>query len=408
MKSKFSIKKAAACMSVFALAAALGANMAGCSANSAQASSEQSNSTVIVVQNTGCAPHYNGSFAQEAAKNALENRGYLDIVIADGDPKTTIGAGTVVGSTSDSPDKRNRENEASLYNIMAAIDASTASADEVDMLAAFEYAARSLASAPEGKGNVAVAATGFSRGVLDFSVEGMLQADPDEVATYLKEKGLLPDLGAISVLTWYGFGDVEAPQEEPSQAVKTNMQGIYEAVLKAAGVREVVFSAIHASAGNAQPGALPTVTPIAVPAVESLRLQAEAEQSAATGEPVRLDGTVLLFEPDSAVLVDPTAASAALAPFVGIMANDSAVTATLSGSCASYPWDAGYAQNLSERRAEAVKALMVSMGVDAAKVTTIGLGDGAPDHVADIDEATGLQIPGQAALNRYVEIELLR
>jgi outer membrane protein OmpA-like peptidoglycan-associated protein len=57
-----------------------------------------------------------------------------------------------------------------------------------------------------------------------------------------------------------------------------------------------------------------------------------------------------------------------------------------------------YNQRLSERRAEAVKNLLVQRGVDPYRVTTIGYGESRP--VATNAEAAGRQ------LNRRVEIRI--
>jgi outer membrane protein OmpA-like peptidoglycan-associated protein len=67
---------------------------------------------------------------------------------------------------------------------------------------------------------------------------------------------------------------------------------------------------------------------------------------------------------------------------------------------------------LSKRRANAVKKTLVSLGVDASRITTAGVGDNVNPvmdptlkHVRDIDES-GKQIETMAAKNRMVRIEV--
>jgi outer membrane protein OmpA-like peptidoglycan-associated protein len=55
-----------------------------------------------------------------------------------------------------------------------------------------------------------------------------------------------------------------------------------------------------------------------------------------------------------------------------------------------------YNQDLAERRADAVKAVLVQAGVDPTRITTVGVGEGRP--VSSNDTATG------RAMNRRVEL----
>jgi outer membrane protein OmpA-like peptidoglycan-associated protein len=52
-------------------------------------------------------------------------------------------------------------------------------------------------------------------------------------------------------------------------------------------------------------------------------------------------------------------------------------------------------------RADAVKALLVDMGVPAERIDTRGVGTNHPDHVPDLTE-DGVLLPGPAAQNRAV------
>ncbi len=55
-------------------------------------------------------------------------------------------------------------------------------------------------------------------------------------------------------------------------------------------------------------------------------------------------------------------------------------------------------QDLSERRAQAVVADLVARGLDAARLTALGLGETAPLLSPDADESS-------RAINRRVEVE---
>ena len=70
---------------------------------------------------------------------------------------------------------------------------------------------------------------------------------------------------------------------------------------------------------------------------------------------------------------------------------------------------AGTAQGrkqLSQMRADAVKELLVDMGVPAEHITTRGVGINHPDHVPDVTD-DGLLLPGPAAQNRAVFVTVI-
>ena len=80
-------------------------------------------------------------------------------------------------------------------------------------------------------------------------------------------------------------------------------------------------------------------------------------------------------------------------------------SAHVQASTASYPWDPAWALELSNQRAQAVADALVSLGIEAERISAEGLGFSNPDHVDDLD-SSGRQIPEKAALNRKVTIEL--
>lgn len=78
---------------------------------------------------------------------------------------------------------------------------------------------------------------------------------------------------------------------------------------------------------------------------------------------------------------------------------DSALTVRVEGHTDSVGTDS-YNQSLSQRRADAVKAYLVSKGIDASRIETKGLGESAP--VADNTTKEG------RAKNRRVEIKVMQ
>lgn len=102
--------------------------------------------------------------------------------------------------------------------------------------------------------------------------------------------------------------------------------------------------------------------------------------------------------------VDPAQAAAALGGIAEQLKANPGLAATVTCGAASYPWEEGYSQELSERRAAAVCAALQDMGVDASQLTPRGVGNGG--NADDIDPETGLQDPQKAAAKRTTVIEV--
>ena len=113
----------------------------------------------------------------------------------------------------------------------------------------------------------------------------------------------------------------------------------------------------------------------------------------------------LLFDGDSATLRPGAAAS--LRSTIDLMRRRQRTTAQIVGHTATDPGaSAASMQRFSERRAQAVAAVLRSGGIAAARLQTTGVGDREP-LAEDIDPATGRQIPRLAAAERRVDISIV-
>jgi outer membrane protein OmpA-like peptidoglycan-associated protein len=122
-----------------------------------------------------------------------------------------------------------------------------------------------------------------------------------------------------------------------------------------------------------------------------------------TAGTVVLTGGDVAFRPDSAVFVDPAAASQTVAPVAEQMV-DGQLRASITGMTADVG-DLTGQQLLSRQRAQAVADLLISLGVPADRMTVAGMGSQFPGYVEDHD-ADGHLLPAAAAANRKVVLEL--
>ncbi|MGX1612651.1 OmpA family protein [Micromonospora chalcea] len=261
---------------------------------------------------------------------------------------------------------------------------------EADVLAALSLAARSV---PEDGGTVVLADSGLqTTAPLDFRDGALLAAEPTEVTTFLKKHRLLPELnGRVVVLV--GIGDTVAPQPTFDQRTHNNLIAIWKAVATEAGARCVaVFDG--PGANRPRSGQLPAVTPVSPP----------PEPTPVTcGQTVLPNSGKVGFLPDRAVFVDPAAARSALAELAPTMTGGNQ-RIDLIGTTATDGTREGR-RRLSLERAEAVKKILVELGVPAVRITTKGVGTEWDGHVPDLDR-NGVLIPGPAAKNRSVVVRL--
>jgi outer membrane protein OmpA-like peptidoglycan-associated protein len=118
---------------------------------------------------------------------------------------------------------------------------------------------------------------------------------------------------------------------------------------------------------------------------------------------VDLPDTETHFLPESANLRDPDATRASLSNLAKrIIAEHD--TVALTGTTARVGPPDGQ-RDLGLARAEAIKTLLVQLGVPSQQITTHTVGSFWPGYATDHD-ANGIFLPGPGELNRHVIVEL--
>ena len=188
---------------------------------------------------------------------------------------------------------------------------------------------------------------------------------------------------------WSGMGDVAGAQQPLTVPARSNLEAIWSAVVKAAGGTLSLLP--EPASGSAAPS-LPAVTPVTVEAVST---------KTDWTHPVVIRNSDLLFTKDTADFSDPAAAQKVLATLVpAIEQNGKPVTIT--GTASKDQATSNSADTaLSLRRADAVKAALVGLGVPAALLQTAGVGFEWCGWKSETD-ATGRYSDALAEQNRTV------
>jgi len=263
-----------------------------------------------------------------------------------------------------------------------------ARAPQADVLTALTLAAQ----ATKPGGDVVLVDSGLQTvAPLEFQKDDLLQADPADVVNFLRGDQLLPDLKGRHVLLM-GFGFTASPQPALDLEQQQNVVNIWRQIAEAGGASCV--SVDSQPPGSASVSNVPAVSVVAVPTPPSINT---------CGDTVLNASNHVNFIENTATFIDPSGARATLQLLADKLANGEQ-RVKLIGTTATYG-SVPYRINLSDERAEAVKQVLVSLGISASRISTEGVGTDWPGHVSDIGPG-GVLLPGPAEENREVIAQL--
>lgn len=320
----------------------------------------------------------------------------ITIVRLDGAPRLVFGGAPAKGANTQDQKAKRSEFVASVKHVLdgTGVPATEirSQAPEADVLGALTLAARAT---PMG-GNVIVMDSGLqTTAPLDFR-QGLLQTAPQTIVDYLSDEDAkqLPDLTGRQVM-FSGLGDTAAPQARLDNRLRKQVIAIWTGIAHAAGARCVIVDDTPGT-GDALSGR-PPVSPVALPAPPPPPPPPCGTTSYGESDDVG-------FVKDSDRFRTPGAAKATLRKLADVMRKNGDETLTLTGATSSEGSDA-HNQTLSEKRAAAVKRVLVSLGVGAGRITTRGVGEHLPGRVPDVD-SHGKLLLGPAIKNRQVIAKL--
>lgn len=312
----------------------------------------------------------------------------VSVVTLEGQPRPVLSETFELRTANDAAMEDDIKRAASA--VVTAVREAAATSDGADLTEALAVASDLDASDGTRNARIAVIDSGLSdRGPLNMTAPGMLGANPAEVAAYVSASGLLPDLAGQEIKL-VGTGYSALPQQPLNAAQRANVDEILTASLSAAGASVTVVPVPRTGEGPDTSYVTATVT---LPEDQTYEL-------GGTQALVFDDTSPVGFQPDSTELRDPEAARATLTALADWLAADPTRTALITGTSASVGPPEGQVA-ISKERAEAVKTLLVELGVNADQITTVGAGYTAspPDRLPD-----GTLDPAAAALNRSVRV----
>ncbi len=323
--------------------------------------------------------------------------GYLSIIIPDGNPY--IFSDIEVPEPDKNLTEAKREAIAKEYGkqILSLLDQAEAKTEEVDLLKAMEYGARSLSSQEDGEKYLVIFHSGLSTvGSIDFTKTYLETVDVEDMIEKLKDAYEIPNLKNVQVI-WYNLGDVVKPQSPISNSNKEKLKEIWNAVLNEAGATSVEFKTD-----------IPTNTEVLenlsyVTQVKEFVVTKEEEDSDDIEPIFVLDEYSIQFRPNEAeLLTDSSEFLFLVDELVTYMKEHKEYKILLCGSTATGKSQESCIQ-LSKMRAEKIKELLLGTGILEEQIITIGLGFEHEFHINDLNEQ-GQLIEEQAKKNRAVII----
>jgi outer membrane protein OmpA-like peptidoglycan-associated protein len=231
-------------------------------------------------------------------------------------------------------------------------------------------------------------------GALRYQDEELLLASGGDLVGFLRSSGQLPDLHGLTVVL-SGIGDTAQPQDRLDAASRNRLIEQWSAIADASGATCVHIDPHPMTHEGGAP--LPHVSAVAVPQPSQPDLDPRG--------PVALREDSVGFEDNSDTLRDPARARQALRTIAHeIIRGEHRVS--LVGTTATAGTEQGR-RELSLMRAQAVKRVLVSLGVPASYISTRGVGTDHPEHVDDLDDQGNL-IPKAAIQNRAVFLSVTR
>lgn len=315
----------------------------------------------------------------------------INIFNVSGDPLSvkvlTVGKSNAVNQEQIAADRRKIS-----QMIMAHLSEVTANAPEADLFRSIQLAARWLADEPADRPkHLLIIDSGLNTsGILSFTQPDLLRTAPQVIADQLKVRGEIPDLSGVKV-TLAGLGNTLAPQMPVNEPQRQKLVALYRTIIQEAGGEAELSQGAYGS------DVVETEFPVSL-------IDLPSEKPLIFSTPLSLGEEQVRFQANKASFADPSAVEQSLTQIASQMKKDPDQVFLLAGTTATWG-DPEKSRSLSLKRAEAVRDLLVRLGVNSAQLICKGLGhDQDPfDRVQDLG-TDGALIETLAAQNRRVII----
>lgn len=370
----------------------------------------------IIISPTANEPTPNVSIAQDIIYEASYSYAFRNVIVDDGMPFEAVNGDLTHTEHNEHLSESNKKLDAQAYTkkfIESANEVSAVSSEK-DTVKAIKMAADSL-DGLDGTKTIILVDNGIST-TGNVAFETFIGFDAQGSLENINE-GTLPNLKGTAVI-WYDFGSTLQPQQSLSSNDMVELQKFWTGYLEKAGASDVIIK--NAISTNNEPtiNDLPPVSTVEVSTekqwivtkdVTDVNNEVENASddkkndivSTALDDGVKIDETMLYFEPESSVIANKEAAVELLKPTADFLISTSQEIVIL-GTTATVPTSPDKCVNFSLQRANAVKSLFIELGVAESQINCKGLGYDNEFHIPDSDRNGNLN--ENAPKNRAVLI----
>ena len=364
---------------------------------------------VVILGIHNNAPKVNLGLIEEPVYQACLSYGKVTLICDDGAPYSCV---------VDIPEQQKDLTESKYISIaneqtkeiLEAASRMTAKTEQVNTLKAVQLGARSLNSEEPGSADVEISRKMVildsclsTTGALDFTKSRLNGISAENIVEQLRALDELPDMSLIKEVNFYSVGDTGGKQALLTEANRKTLQEIWRSIFEACGVtanmkEDLPLSAVYDT------DELPEVSSVAVEQNSvSITSENEAEEVLQTGAVISFDETSISFRPGTAELADPATAQKSLEYVIGFLKAHPDYELLICGTTACWGGDA-YCRDLSMRRAEAVRGLLIESGFAEDHLYAAGVGYCFRDFYTYDKTETGELDESVAPLNRTVKI----
>lgn len=298
----------------------------------------------------------------------------------EGEPRTIGEAGTIPNFSAQgyTNTMMERVRAGIMADLTERLNSYKPKSSEIDMAASTELSVRTLnAHAVEGRKNILVyyCSGKSTTGLINMLETPVYQMDVQSSAKAVAEKMNL-DMSNIDEVIWYCCGDFGDTQTKLSSVEKTQLQDFYKELFIALGVKAKKIT-FKDNLPNSESYSFPD-TPVScmpVEGTESGLVDLDPEMfkdadSKALESPIVIPETQVSYKGDSAEFLDADAAKNAIQPVADFLLESPEVSVLIYGTCAG-DVDSSETLTLGKARAESVKQVLVSAGVDEKRITAV-------------------------------------
>jgi len=421
------MKKINSVISALLAAILLGLSFVSCERHDTSVPTEEPTAVCIVLSKHANAPTISTTHFYDLVYTAAYNYGSVSAVSIEGEPKV------LCDYEINPPDKwvdNTKRRQIAADNaqvILSQIASAEASTPETDTLTALSMGSDILQSKTESVKLLCIDDSFLSTtGLLNFAASNLMEQDPDIIVEQLEERFAIPDLSGVDVMVM-GMAQTCGKQTSLGSAYEHKLESIWTAIFEASNCASLNIDRTPLGKNEPQTSlAVSTVTiisdvltfnipqktetendiveettPALVPSFpEPAPIETEkVEPEQLLPDVVMFDETTVKFVGNSDMFVNPELAAKTLEPVAKLLQDYSNLNVILAGMTASVGGDG---TELSLKRAEAVKSILIAAGVDETQIRCVGLG--RTDNFLRVDDtdSNGNLIESMAMLNRSV------